>query len=216
MMSFAPTNPLRVLRLAAALALSVCLTAGAQAASLIRDAEIEMTLRRLTQPIFRAAGLPEDSVRIFILQDFTPNAFVFGGRNMAFTTGLLQSMKRPEQLMGVIAHETGHITGGHLARRKLAMENAQGPALLGLVLGIAAAAAGGGSAAAGAIMSGQQVAQRSLLAYNRAEESAADQAALTFLDRAGIEVDRKVLADLAVREPTAFGAIVEQAKAALA
>ena len=187
MMSFAPTNPLRVLRLAAALALSVCLTAGAQAASLIRDAEIEMTLRRLTQPIFRAAGLPEDSVRIFILQDFTPNAFVFGGRNMAFTTGLLQSMKRPEQLMGVIAHETGHITGGHLARRKLAMENAQGPALLGLVLGIAAAAAGGGSAAAGAIMSGQQVAQRSLLAYNRAEESAADQAALTFLDRAGID-----------------------------
>ncbi|SRR5690606_30210965 len=36
------------------------------------------------------------------------------------------------------------------------------------------------------------------------------------IHKAGIEVDRKILADLAVREPASFRAIVEQAQAALA
>lgn len=178
---------LGALRFVIAASASVLLTTGAQAASLIRDAEVEATLGRLTAPIFKTANLPTDSVNIYILDDITPNAFVFNGRNMVFTTGILRSLETPEQLMGVIAHETGHITGGHLARREEALSKATGPALLGLLVGIAAAAAGGGGAAAGAMVSGQQVAQRAFLAYNRAEESAADQAALTYLDRAGID-----------------------------
>ncbi len=182
-----PRLALRTLRVIGAAAVSVLLVSGAQAASLIRDAEVEATLRKLTTPIFKAASMPPDSVDLFILDDFIPNAFVFGGRNMVFTTGILRTLETPEQLMGVIAHETGHMTGGHLARREEALSKASGPALLGLIVGIAAAAAGGGGAAAGAMVGGQQIAQRAFLAYNRAEESAADQAAITYLDRAGID-----------------------------
>ncbi|TYO88506.1 putative Zn-dependent protease [Oceanicella actignis] len=172
---------------ALAVAAATLQAAPAQALSLIRDAEIEATLRRLSGPVFRAAGLDPDEVRIVILQDPSVNAFVFGGRNMALTTGLLRESERPEQLIGVIAHEAGHIVGGHLARRQIAERNARGPVLLGLALGVAAAAAGGGPAAAAAIAGGGQAAERALLAYSRAEESAADQAALTYLERAGID-----------------------------
>lgn len=195
------SGPRRLLR-AAALALSA-LAAAAQpgaAQTLIRDAEIESTLRRLADPVFRAASLPPDSIEILLVADSQPNAFVFGGRNMVFTTGLLTRFADPEKIRGVMAHEAGHITGGHLARRQIAMDNLRGPALASAVLGVVAAAAagaaGGGAGAGAAVALGSQSAvQRAMLAFNRAEESAADQAALTYLERAGVDPEgmREVL-----------------------
>ncbi|MEO0680514.1 MAG: M48 family metalloprotease, partial [Pseudomonadota bacterium] len=112
----------------------------------------------------------------------------FGGRNMVFTTGLLRRFQEPAQLQGVIAHETGHLVGGHLARRSIAMRNARGPAVAALILGVVAAAAAGNSGAGVGVAGGAQAAiQRALLAYNRGEEASADQAALTYLERAGID-----------------------------
>jgi predicted Zn-dependent protease len=162
----------------------------AAAISLIRDAEIEATLRALAAPIFSAAGLAPDAVDMIVLSDPRPNAFVFGGRKMAITTGLIQDMNGPTELQAVMAHETGHITGGHLARRAIAERNMRGPAAIAMLIGIAAAAAGGG--AAGGLMAGvgaQSTLQRALLAFSRSEESAADQAALSFLEQAGINPD---------------------------
>ena len=158
------------------------------AAGLIRDAEIERTLKSMSAPIFKAAGFPPDKIDIYILNDKTLNAFVANGSNMFLHTGLLQTLETPEELLAVIAHETGHISGGHQARRQINFRNARGPALLGLLVGIAAGVAGGGGAAATALAAGSQSAVlRTLLRYNRGEESAADQAALQFLDRADID-----------------------------
>ncbi|MEO1317832.1 MAG: M48 family metalloprotease, partial [Pseudomonadota bacterium] len=163
--------------------------------SLIRDAEIERTLWDMSGSIFRAANLPPSSVKIFIVNDRRINAFVAAGRNMFLNTGLMMELETPEELIGVIAHEAGHIAGGHTARRQQEISAAAGPALIGTLLGIAAAAAGAPEVGLAAIAGSQSVALRNLLRYSRGEEAAADQAALAYLNRADISPEglRKVL-----------------------
>ncbi len=166
-------------------AVSIATALPAPAQTLVRDAEIERTLRMLSYPIFRAAGLTPGSVQILMLEDRRLNAFVADGRNMFLNTGLLSELETPEELMGVIAHEAGHIAGGHLARRAIGVREAQGPALLGVLAGIAAAIASPQLGAA--VTAGSQAAlTRRFLSFNRGEEAAADQAALRYLERAGV------------------------------
>lgn len=156
-----------------------------QSVSFIRDAEIEELIRRYATPIFNAAGLDAEAVRIYLVNDQRLNAFVAGGQNLFIHTGLLARAEAPNQVIGVIAHETGHIAGGHLARTQEALRNATAQMIIAMVLGAAAAAAGGGNAAGGVIAGGATLGQRSFLAYSVAQESAADQAALTYLERTG-------------------------------
>lgn len=153
----------------------------------IRDDEIEDYLRQLALPVFTAAGLPPQDIRFALIRSTTVNAFVAAGMNQFFYTGLLQMTETPEQLLGVIAHETGHIAGGHLARGQEALQGAAAQALLGLVLGVAAGiAAQRADVVVGAIGGAQEVARRNLLSYTRTQESAADEAAVEFLNRAGL------------------------------
>jgi predicted Zn-dependent protease len=153
----------------------------------IRDAEIENYLRELATPIWRAADIEPNNVTIVIVQSGVINAFVAEGMNEFFYTGLLQLADSPEQMAGVIAHETGHIAGGHLIRGEESMRNASAEAILGMILAIAAGAAAGSSAAAAGAMSGsQQIAERSFLSFSRTIESSADAAGMSFLDKAGI------------------------------
>lgn len=159
----------------------------AQALSLIRDAEIEGTLRRISTPIFQEAGLSPESVDIFIIRDNRLNAFVGGGRRMFLNTGLMIELETSEELLGVIAHEAAHIAGGHEARRRLDARNAQGPALLGLLIGIAAGVAGSPEVGAAASAGSQEIARRFFLRNTRAQEASADQAGLNYLVRAGID-----------------------------
>jgi predicted Zn-dependent protease len=174
--------------LAGSIALALGLVAQlATAAGLIRDAEIERTLKAMATPIFQAAGYHPDSIAIYILNDNTLNAFVANGNNMFLHTGLLQTLETPEELMAVIAHETGHLAGGHQARRQINIRNAQGPSMIGLLVGIAAGVAGGGAAGTAIIAGSQSAIQRTFLRYNRGEEAAADQAALDYLARAQVD-----------------------------
>lgn len=169
------------------LAVVAALAAGGPAAalSLIRDAEIEHTLGRIADPLLRAAGLRPGAVRIYIVSDREPNAFVAGGSNIFIHTGLMTELDSVDELRAVIAHEIGHITGGHLARRGDATRGGAGIAAIGM-LGALAAAAGGVPEASVAIAAGSaQVAHRSVLAYSRGEEASADQAGLRYLAAAG-------------------------------
>ncbi len=165
--------------------------AHAQGISLIRDSEIETTLRLWSEPVFAAARLDSDAVRILLVNDPGLNAFVAGGQNIFLNTGLLQAAESPSQVLGVVAHETGHIAGGHLARMGEAGRVARNTSLLATVLGIglialgaATGAANTGQAGGAVIVGGQSAGIRTLLAYTRAQERAADQAALTYLERA--------------------------------
>ncbi|MBK0397981.1 M48 family metalloprotease [Limibaculum sp. M0105] len=172
---------------AAVIGLGATLPNLAHAFGLIRDAEIERTLADMSAPVFSAAGLSPATIDIYIINDPSLNAFVAGGRNVFLHTGLLVQLGTPEELIGVIAHETGHIAGGHLTRRMINLRNAQGPALIGLLLGIAAAAAAGSGDAGAAIAAGSQsLITRNLLRFNRGEEAAADQAALDYMARARV------------------------------
>lgn len=156
-------------------------------ASLIRDAEIEHYLHALAKPIYRAADIDPDSVHIFIINSSAINAFVAEGMNEFFYTGLLQMTETPEQLAGVIAHETGHIAGGHLIRGGNAMGDASAEAIIGMLLGLAAGvASGNGQVAIAGISGAQHVAERNFLSFSRAQEASADAAGMSFLDKADI------------------------------
>lgn len=156
--------------------------------SFVRDAETEEYIKNLASPILKAAKIDERSVRIVLVEKDSINAFVAGGMNLFIHTGLLEKADTPEQLIGVLAHEIGHIAGGHIVRAQTAMRQASAEALLATILGAVAAASTKGNAGAGtAIMvGGQEMARRSLLSFTRTQEAAADQAALSFLDKSGI------------------------------
>lgn len=160
---------------------------------LIRDAEIEQLLRDYTQPIFRVAGLSRQNIRIVIINDRAFNAFVMDGRRIFVNVGALMESKAPNEIIGVLAHETGHIAGGHLARLRDELANAQTAMIISMLLGIGAVVAGAraspssGLANAGvaALSAPQEVIRRSLLSYQRAQEESADRAAVKFLTASG-------------------------------
>jgi predicted Zn-dependent protease len=132
--------------------------------------------------VFKSAGLPPDAVNVFLVNDNSLNAFVAGGMNLFIHTGLLQKSQNPEQVIGVIAHETGHIAGGHLSRIKEKMNGFSPESILGYVLGGAAILAGQAGAGSAMILGGQDASMRSLLQYSRTEEASADQAAVKYMD----------------------------------
>lgn len=171
--------------LALIMAASQVTAARAQGISLIRDAEIETFVREMSDPIFVVAGLEPQNVELLLVNDKSLNAFVAGGQNLFIHTGLLQRVENSGQLAGVIAHETGHIAGGHLARLPDAFKTARVAMILSTILGAAALAAGAGDAGIAILQGGQHVAERSLLAYSRGQESAADQAGLRYLEDIG-------------------------------
>ncbi len=181
-----------------ALALTALMTAPSFARSIIRDSEIERTLKREAEPVMQAAGIPIGEVRFFIVQEPSFNAFVADGRTMGINTGLLMDLKTPEEVMAVMAHEAGHMAGGHHARRGDAIRAARGQMILTTLLGLAAgAAASSPDVAAAGILGGQHVGERAAMGFSRGEESAADQAAIGYLERANVD-------------PSALNAVIER------
>ncbi len=152
--------------------------------TIIRDAETEALLRSIYAPLFAAAGLSRSFVRVTIIRDRSINAFVTTGNRMFINTGLLMQVSSVEEVAGVLAHETGHVMGGHIARLPEELRNAQIRALVALLLGGAAAAATGqgGAVAAGAI-AGTSMAMREFFSFTRTQENAADLAAVNLLNR---------------------------------
>ncbi|MCH9018999.1 MAG: M48 family metalloprotease [Proteobacteria bacterium] len=153
--------------------------------SLIRDAEIENTIRAYATPLFAAAGLESSSVKIHLVNDKRLNAFVAGGLRLFINTGLLLASETPNQVIGVIAHETGHIAGGHLARTDEALRGANVATILAAVVGAAAVVAGSPDAAVAVLLGGRAIAQQTLLKYSRGQEQAADQFAVSTLESTG-------------------------------
>ena len=153
--------------------------------SLIRDTEIEHMLRDYADPILVAAGLQPADVDMYIVADPSLNAFVTGGQNIFLHTGIILESGTPNQLKGVIAHETGHIAGAHLARVNDGIAAAQAPMYVSLGLGVLAALAGEGGAAGALLASSQQFGALSFMTYSRAQEASADQAGLQFMEATG-------------------------------
>lgn len=149
--------------------------------ALIRDAEIEQLLYDYATPIFRAANLPTNLIKIHIVNDPELNAYVVGGPNMFIHTGLLIKAKSPEMVIGVIAHETGHIEGGHIILRESAYGNITSQTILTAVLGAAVTVAGSPEAGSALILGSQQVGVRQMAAFTREQEVIADQYALRYL-----------------------------------
>ncbi|MAQ71825.1 MAG: peptidase M48 family protein [Alphaproteobacteria bacterium] len=160
----------------------------AKAQTVIRDTELEENMKVWSSDLIRAAGLSPENVNFVFVQDSQINAFVAGGQNIFIYTGLINETDNLSELLGVIAHELGHISGGHLIRTKDAMENASYESILGMVLGIGAAVLSGNGGAASAIgAASQSSAMSGFLSHSRVQESTADQAGISYLRTAGID-----------------------------
>ncbi|MGH6949411.1 MAG: M48 family metalloprotease [Vitreimonas sp.] len=159
--------------------------APASAQGLIRDAEIEGTLRAYAIPLFRAADLAPSDVRIYIVDSPSINAFVAGGQNIYVHSGLVLAAQSPNEIIGVLAHETGHVAGGHLARSRVAMNRSIRPMLVSIGLGVLAIAAGAPDAGAALIAGAYQFAMADFVGFTQVQESAADQAGLSYLETSG-------------------------------
>ncbi|MCC8984062.1 M48 family metalloprotease [Bradyrhizobium acaciae] len=160
----------------------------------LRDTESEQLLREYTRPILRAAGLEKQNIQIVIINDSSFNAFVADGRRIFVNYGALLQSETPNQIIGVLAHETGHLAGGHLAKMREQLAQAQTQMIIAMLLGVGAIAAGAGgrgggnglsSAGAAAISAPQTVIQRTLLSYQRQQEENADRAGVKFLNATG-------------------------------
>jgi predicted Zn-dependent protease len=162
--------------------------------SLLRDTEIEQLLRDYTRPILRAAGLEKQNIQVVIINDSGFNAFVADGRRIFVNYGALMKSDTPNQLIGVLAHETGHLAGGHLAKMREQLAQAQTQMIIAMLLGAGAIVAGARSgnsnsglsnAGAAAISAPQEVIKRTLLSYVRQQEENADRAGVKFLTATG-------------------------------
>lgn len=153
--------------------------------SLFRDAEIEDTIRLYTTPLFEAANLNPDSIEIHLVDQPVLNAFVANGRHMFLFSGLLMESEDPNLVIGVIAHETGHLEAGHLARVRGVYENASAGVLLSTILGLAVALAGSPGAGVAVAVIGGEASARSAIHYTRSQESGADQAGMRLLEETG-------------------------------
>ena len=169
-----------------ALLLTVAAARPAAAQSVLRDSETELLFRDISRPLINAAGLDPASVDVVLLGDPEINAFVATGQAVYIQSGLIQAADNVNQLQGVIAHELGHVAGGHSIRIQEGQKEAMGMTIATLVLGALAIAAGAGEAGMGIIAAGQQAAMGRFLAFTRAQESATDQAGAKYLSGAGI------------------------------
>lgn len=168
-----------------AMVISIMHAPPAFAQSLLRDTEIEETMQDYTTPILRAAGLSPSAVDIYLVNDPSLNAFVTRGQNIFLHSGIILQSDTPNQLKGVIAHEAGHIAGGHIVRSDYGNRSAYGAMLIAAGVGLAAILAGEGSAGALILGGSQQFGAIEALAYSRVNESAADQYAAQYMEATG-------------------------------
>ncbi len=178
-----PSLPARLLALFLALFLSL---QPAYAQSILRDAETEALFADMSVDIIRAAGLEPRHVQIVLINDKEINAFVAGGQIVYIHSGLITAAKNVGEVQGVIAHELGHVAGGHVIRINEGAKEATSISILSLLLGAAAIAAGAGDAGAGIMAAGQQAALGKFLAFSRTQEASADAAGASYLSKAGI------------------------------
>jgi predicted Zn-dependent protease len=155
--------------------------AAAQAIPLVRDTEIERLLRSYEEPILHAAGLEPAAVKMYLVQDSSLNAFAAEGQNIFVNTGLLQQLHSPNEVIGVLAHETGHIAGGHLIRDTRAINKAMIPMLIGMAAGVAAMIAGAGEGGLAIMGLGMTASQAQFMQFSRVQEATADQMGQKFL-----------------------------------
>ena len=162
----------------------LCLTAQpvlADAIPLVRDTEVERMLKAYEDPILHAAGLEPAAVKMYLVQDSSINAFAAEGQNIFINTGLIQQAHNPNEVIGVLAHETGHIAGGHLIRDSSAISKAMVPMLLGVAAGMAAMIAGAGEGGLALMGLGMSASQAQFLQFSRVQEATADQMGQKFL-----------------------------------
>jgi predicted Zn-dependent protease len=160
--------------------------------ALLRDTETEQLLREYTRPILRVAGLEKQNIQMVIINDGTFNAFVADGRRIFVNYGAILKSETPNQLIGVLAHETGHLAGGHLSKLRERLAQAQTQMIIAMLLGAGAIVAGASrnstgvaNAGAAAIAGPQEMIRRSLLSYQRQQEESADRAGVKFLTATG-------------------------------
>src|SRR5258708_11430594 len=173
--------------------MSTALADKQKAPPVIRDTETEQLLREYTRPILRTAGLEKQNIQVVIINENAFNAFVADGHRIFVNYGAIMQSETPNQIIGVLAHETGHLAGGHLAKMREQLAQAQTQMIIAMLLGAGSMVAGSRSgsnsglanAGAAAIAGPQEMIRRTLISYVRQQEENADRAGVKFLTATG-------------------------------
>jgi predicted Zn-dependent protease len=174
---------LAILIALAGIALARSATARDGGAGLLRDTEIEADIHTMMTPIWKAAGLDPEAVHVYLVSDDSINSFVAAGQNIFINSGLLARAQTPNQLIGVLAHETGHILGGDLYTSQTAMHNASIEEIIAMAAAVVATAADRGGGGGAALLGASGVGQRAFMQFSVGQEATADHTAMTLLDR---------------------------------
>lgn len=184
---FADFSFCRIGQLITALFAMIAITVQPVAAqSILRDAETEALFSDMVAPLVEVSELDARDVEVVLINSSQINAFVAGGQRIFFYSGTIAAADTAVEIQGIMAHELGHITGGHIIRFDEGIKTATGITILSLILGAAAIAAGAGDAGAGILAAGQQAATGKFLAFSRVQERSADSAGARYLSAAGI------------------------------
>jgi predicted Zn-dependent protease len=178
---------------------------------LIRDAEIEQFLIDIVAPIAKAAELDYKNINIHIINDNKINAFVSNGQNIFINSGLIRKFKKPDALIGVIAHEIGHIKAGHLATYEENFQGSKNALILGYILGAGAIASGSYDAGSAIIIGSSHISDRIQKKYSRSQEEIADQYAIEFLDNVSYSSNGLIsLLQYLQKEHQSYGDMIDQ------
>lgn len=183
-MSWLSRNAARLVGAMTAVGMTLAAASPASAQNAVRDTEIEAIVHQWSDPVFTAMGLEPSEIEILLISENDLNAFATRGRIMGLNTGLILRTRTANELLGVIAHEAGHIKNRHTLRDGAQQAGMQ-PLLMTMALGALAIAAGAPQAGAVLLGNSQYFGTLSALRYMTHQEGEADNTGARALERAG-------------------------------
>jgi predicted Zn-dependent protease len=161
-----------------------------QSGQIIEDPEISDYIQQIGHSLSSHAEEGQHQFYYFVLKDPVVNAFAMPGGFIAINSGLILATSNENELAGVMAHETAHVTQRHLVRGLLDQSHAglmSTAAMLAAILLGATAGRGSPDAMEGAILATQSAAIQHQINYTRANEFEADRIGIGTMASAGYD-----------------------------
>jgi len=156
----------------------------------IEDPEVSDYIQEIGHSLSSHAEEGQHQFNYFVVRDPAINAFAMPGGFIAINSGLIVATHNENELAGVMAHETAHVTQRHLVRGMIDQTHAglvSVAAMLAAILLGATAGRGDPGAMEGAILATQSAAIQHQINYTRSQEFEADRVGIGTMASAGYD-----------------------------
>jgi predicted Zn-dependent protease len=161
-----------------------------QSGQIIEDPEVSDYIQQIGHSLSSRAEEGQHQFYYFVLKEPVINAFAMPGGFIAINSGLILATNNENELAGVMAHETAHVTQRHIVRGLIDQSHAglmSTAAMLAAILLGATAGRGSPDAMEGAILATQSAAIQHQINYTRANEFEADRIGIGTMASAGYD-----------------------------